>query len=92
MSFIASRWQGGNEHMQALRIGVEHGIFCVGCCWSLMLLMFLVGSGNLGWMLLIGAVMAMEKNFPWGRRISAPLGAVLLLSSAWLAYAGWRNL
>src|SRR5258705_514762 len=55
MSFIISRWQGGNEWMQSLRIGVEHGVFCVGCCWSLMLLMFVVGSGSLSWMLLLGA-------------------------------------
>ncbi len=38
MSFLRSRWQGGNEFLQALRIGLEHGAFCVGCCWSLMLL------------------------------------------------------
>jgi predicted metal-binding membrane protein len=46
-----------------------------------MLLMFAVGMGNLGWMLLLGAVMAIEKNMPWGRRFSAPLGIVLLCCS-----------
>ena len=74
LSFITSRWQGRNESAQSLRIGVEHGLFCVGCCWSLMALMFLVGTGNLIWMLLLGAVMALEKNLPWGHRLSAPLG------------------
>jgi hypothetical protein len=44
-----------------------------------MLLMFVVsGVGSLGWMLVLGAVMAVEKNIPWGRRISAPLGVVLI--------------
>ena len=43
-----------------------------------MLLMFAVGVGNLGWMLVLGAVMAVEKNLPWGRRVSAPLGVGLL--------------
>ena len=43
-----------------------------------MLLMFVIGIGNLGWMLALGAVMAIEKNMPWGRRISAPLGAGLI--------------
>ncbi len=52
--------------------------FCVGCCWALMLLMFVVGMGNLGWMLVLAALMAIEKNFSWGRRISAPLGWALL--------------
>jgi len=81
LSFITSRWKGGNEAAQALRIGVEHGLYCVGCCWSLMLLMFVVATGSLAWMLLLGVVMALEKNFPWGRRVSAPLGAVLLLAA-----------
>jgi predicted metal-binding membrane protein len=43
-----------------------------------MLLMFVVGVGNLGWMLALGTVMAVEKNMPWGRRISAPLGVGLI--------------
>ncbi len=85
LSFITSRWQGGNESVQALRIGVEHGLFCVGCCWSLMALMFLVGTGNLIWMLLLGAVMALEKNLPWGHRLSAPLGWLLLTAAAAMA-------
>jgi predicted metal-binding membrane protein len=46
-----------------------------------MLLMFLVGTGSVGWMLMIGAVMALEKNARWGRRLSASLGVVLLLAS-----------
>jgi predicted metal-binding membrane protein len=44
--------------------------------------MFVVGAGNLGWMLLLAALMAIEKNLPWGRRLSAPLGFALL---AWAA-------
>lgn len=87
LSFIASRWQGGNESAQSLRIGVEHGLFCVGCCWSLMALMFLVGSSNLIWMLLLGGVMALEKNLPWGRRLSAPLGWLLLAGAVALGLA-----
>jgi predicted metal-binding membrane protein len=85
LSFITSRWQGRNESAQSLRIGVEHGLFCVGCCWSLMALMFLVGTGNLIWMLLLGAVMALEKNLPWGHRLSAPLGWILLTAAVAVA-------
>jgi predicted metal-binding membrane protein len=40
--------------------------------------MFVVGAGSLGWMLLLAAAMAIEKNVSWGRRLSAPLGAALL--------------
>ena len=78
LSFIMEHWQGSREQAQAFRLGLHHGIFCVGCCWSLMLLMFAVGVGNLGWMLVLGTVMAVEKNMPWGRRLSAPLGVGLL--------------
>ena len=47
-----------------------------------MLMMFVVGTGNVGWMLLLGLVMAAEKNLPWGRRLSAPVGLALLAWSA----------
>jgi predicted metal-binding membrane protein len=43
-----------------------------------MLLMFVAGITDLLWMLILGLVMAMEKNMPWGRRMSAPLGILLL--------------
>jgi predicted metal-binding membrane protein len=79
LSFLAEHWQGRNEAVQALRLGVRHGLFCLGCCWSLMLVMFAVGVGSLGWMLLLGAVMSAEKNLSWGHRLSAPLGAVLVV-------------
>ena len=85
LSFVVQHWRGGDARAQALLLGAHHGAFCVGCCWALMLLMFTVGTGNLGWMLALGVVMAVEKNAPWGRRISAPLGAALLLWGAAVA-------
>jgi predicted metal-binding membrane protein len=81
-SFINEHWRGHAERRQSFQLGVHHGLFCVGCCWAIMLLMFLVGMGSVGWMLGIGAVMAIEKNVAWGRRLSAPLGVALLLVSA----------
>ena len=78
LAFVIQHWSGGSPPAQALRLGAHHGLFCVGCCWALMLLMFAMGTGNVGWMLALGAVMAVEKNAPWGRRLSAPLGVALL--------------
>ncbi len=78
MSFILGHWHGYAEAQQAFALGAHHGLFCVGCCWSLMLLMFAVGVGSLGWMLVLSVVMAIEKNMPWGRRLSVPLGVALL--------------
>ncbi len=89
-SFIAGHWSGGKEAAQSLRLGADHGLFCVGCCWSLMLLMFGVGAGNIGWMLVLGSVMAVEKNMPWGRRLSKPLG-VALIGSGLIIAVGLRS-
>jgi predicted metal-binding membrane protein len=77
-SFITEHWRGRGQRAQAFLLGIHHGRFCIGCCWTLMVLMFAVGIGNFGWMLALGAIMAIEKNMPWGRRLSAPLGAALL--------------
>ena len=78
LSFVTEYWRGRNERRNAFFLGISHGLFCVGCCWALMLLMFAVGVGNVAWMLVLGAVMAAEKNLPWGRTLSAPLGVALL--------------
>jgi predicted metal-binding membrane protein len=80
-SFINEHWRGHAERWESFFLGVHHGFFCIGCCWAIMMLMFLVGTGSVGWMLLIGAIMATEKNVPWGRRLSTPLGIGLLLLS-----------
>jgi predicted metal-binding membrane protein len=82
LAFIMARWHGRHPAREALRLGADHGVFCVGCCWALMLLMFVVGTGSVGWMLVLALVMAAEKNLPAGRRLSAPLGVALL---AWAA-------
>ena len=80
--FVASRWHGVSPAREALRIGIDHGIFCVGCCWALMLTMFVVGIGSVGWMLALAALMAAEKNLPFGRRLRTPVGLALLAGSA----------
>jgi predicted metal-binding membrane protein len=78
LSFVTEYWRGRHERRNAFLLGINHGIFCVGCCWALMLLMFAVGVGNVAWMLMLGALMAVEKNLPWGRQLSTPLGAALI--------------
>jgi len=88
LSFVMQNWHGGSERVDAFRLGVHHGVFCLGCCWSLMLLMFAVGTGNIGWMLALGAVMAVEKNASWGRRLAAPLGVALVTWGAVLFLLG----
>lgn len=82
LSFMIQHWHGLTPRRDALLLGTNHGVFCVGCCWALMLLMFVVGTGNVGWMLVLGAVMGIEKNAAWGRKLSQPLGLTLI---AWAA-------
>ncbi|KUZ63881.1 hypothetical protein WI38_32385 [Burkholderia ubonensis] len=78
LSFVISHWRGRAPQRHAFALGGRHGLFCIGCCWALMLMMFVVGAGSLGWMLALAAAMAIEKNAAWGRRITAPLGFALL--------------
>jgi len=83
LGFVLNRWRGSSERREALLMGMAHGAFCIGCCWSLMLIMFGVGLGSLVAMLVLGAVTAIEKNLPQGRRLTRPLGVVLVLAAVY---------
>jgi predicted metal-binding membrane protein len=87
LSFVSSHWRGQAPAREAFRLGVDHGLFCVGCCWALMLVMFVVGVGSIGWMMALAAVMAAEKNLTWGKRLRTPLGVALVGWGAYLALA-----
>lgn len=82
LSFVMRHWNGQGARRHALLLGLDHGVYCVGCCWAMMLLMFVLGTGSVGWMLLLGGVMAAEKNLPFGHRLAAPLGIALLAGAA----------
>lgn len=87
-SFITQHWRGRGERLQALTLGIHHGAYCVGCCWALMLLMFAFASFHLAAMLALGAVMAAEKNLPWGRKLAKPLGLTLVAAGFLVAITG----
>src|SRR4051794_6582674 len=63
LMFILTSWQPGR--IGALRMGIEHGAWCVGCCWALMAALFALGVMSLGWMVFIAALIAIEKLLPW---------------------------
>jgi predicted metal-binding membrane protein len=79
VGFVIQQWRGGARAWQAMRLGALHGIYCVGCCWALMVLMFGVGGVHLGWMLALASVMFAEKAVAWGRRVTGPVGVALAL-------------
>jgi predicted metal-binding membrane protein len=73
--FLMERWRPGR--VGALRVGVEHGAWCLGCCWALMAALFALGVMSIGWMAFIAALIAAEKLLPW--RVVANRGIALLL-------------
>jgi predicted metal-binding membrane protein len=87
--FVNAHWRGRRPLTESFRLGLRHGLFCVGCCWALMLVTFVVGMGSIGWMLVLAAAMAAEKNLPWGAHLRAPLGLLLLAWGAGIAVANW---
>ena len=87
--FINAHWQGRRPRAESFRLGAHHGLFCVGCCWALMLVTFVVGMGSVGWMLVLAAAMAAEKNLAWGARLRTPLGVALVGWGAAIAVANW---
>ena len=69
----------------ALELGLRHGLFCLGCCWALMLLMFAVGVANLTWMAVLTALMVYEKTGQLGEWVGRYAGATFLLMAAVVA-------
>lgn len=77
LSFLLNNWRPGPGG--AFRLGLRHGVFCVGCCWALMLIMFAVGMANLFWMLALALVMFVEKVTRWGGPIGTTVGVTLVI-------------
>lgn len=70
----------------ALSIGARHGAYCVGCCWALMLLLFVAGVMNLLWVAGISALVLLEKVSPWGRAVGRLTGSVMIVSGGLLLF------
>jgi predicted metal-binding membrane protein len=75
LQFFLMRWRPGPRG--AFLMGVEHGAFCVGCCWVLMLLLFAAGVMDLMWVVVIAAFVLVEKLFPFARAVGWASGALL---------------
>ena len=82
LGFLMSRWRDGWSG--ALRMGIEHGAFCVGCCWALMLLLFAGGVMNLAVILALTAFVAFEKLAPLGPHGARVSGALLIAAGLWM--------
>jgi predicted metal-binding membrane protein len=87
--FLMQHYQRGTA--AAFALGRGHGLFCVGCCWALMLVTFAAGFANLWWMAALTALMVYEKTGLYGKRVVPiagiallALGALFLIHPAWL--------
>nr|WP_245510772.1 DUF2182 domain-containing protein [Antarcticimicrobium sediminis] len=80
ISFLMTQWREGG--WGALGMGWRHGLFCVGCCWALMGLLFVVGDTNAARIITIYVLV--EKIFPGGETLSRIAGAVLLGMGLWI--------
>jgi len=85
LSFILSNWRDGR--IGALRMGIRHGAWCVGCCWALMAALFALGVMSLAWMALIGLLIAVEKLLPWRRTAVALVDGLLAALAVGVAVA-----
>jgi predicted metal-binding membrane protein len=82
--FLMTRWQPGR--LGGLRMGVEHGGWCVGCCWMLMAALFALGVMSVGWMAFIAALIATEKLLPWKSLANRGIAVLLLVLGLAVAF------
>jgi predicted metal-binding membrane protein len=78
-AYLLAKYRRGTG--AALRIGAGHGLFCLGCCWALMLVMFSVGVASLVAMAFLTVLMVYEKTQPRGRQV-VPVAGVTLFAMA----------
>jgi predicted metal-binding membrane protein len=77
LHFVMEHWRDGN--IGSLRMGAAHGVYCFGCCWGLMVILFVMGVMHLGWMAAVGALILIEKVLPSGKWIPNAIGAVFVV-------------
>lgn len=78
LAFRLGRWRPGWRG--SLTMGTAHAAYCVGCCWALMVLLVAAGAMGLAWVLLIAALVAVEKLVRHGDRVATAIGIVLVLA------------
>ena len=85
MHYVLGGWREGK--LGALRMGVEHGGYCLGCCWGLMIVLFALGVMSLFWMALVAGVIFLQKLAPRAERYTPAVAVVLVGLGIWVAAA-----
>jgi predicted metal-binding membrane protein len=81
LGYFLTRWRNGP--LGAFRMGLHHGLFCVGCCWALMATAFAVGVMNPFWMVMLGVLAFVEQTASYGQMLRRLLGVALLAGGIW---------
>jgi predicted metal-binding membrane protein len=84
LTFILRHGGFRGDPLGALTLGLQHGIYCVGCCWALMALLFVGGVMNLFWIAALAILVLLEKVIPAGRIIARLAGGLLVLAGGWM--------
>jgi predicted metal-binding membrane protein len=85
LDFVIGNWREGA--WGAVRMGIVHGAWCVGCCWGLMAALFALGVMSVPWMIVVAAMIALEKLLPWEALANSSIAAVLLALGIAVAFA-----
>jgi predicted metal-binding membrane protein len=82
--FIQQHGGFRREPYGALALGFRHGVFCIGCCWALMALLFVGGVMNLFWIAALAILVLIEKVMPFGRVVARVAGLAFIAGGVWL--------
>ncbi|MCV9999144.1 DUF2182 domain-containing protein [Pararhizobium sp. YC-54] len=88
LAFIQSEGGFRRDPWGAFRMGLRHGLYCIGCCWPLMALLFVGGIMNILWIAALAIFVLAEKVVPGGQRLSQAAGVILVAAGLWLAIRG----
>jgi predicted metal-binding membrane protein len=83
LHFVFGRWRDGIGG--AIGMGVEHGAYCVGCCWGLMVVLFALGVMSILWMAVVAALIFAQKVLPYGHRLAPLFAAAFVAVGVWIA-------
>jgi predicted metal-binding membrane protein len=89
--FLMSRGGFRSTVRGCVQLGLIHGIYCVGCCWVLMALLFVVGVMNVLWIAVLALVVLLEKLTPWGQWVARLAGVGSLAAGVWMLFSSWHG-
>ena len=86
LGFILGRGGFQRAAANSLMLGFRHGVYCLGCCWALMVLLFALGVMNLFWIAALAVLVLLEKVVPSGRLIARIAGVAFSAGGVWMLF------